>query len=72
MLKSRKTHKIALKTYRLLLAFLAPRMDDTKVSLHPVHLHVIPHFNSNECVLHNYLFEKDVFIKKLKGHQYLR
>ena len=28
MLKLRKSHKIALKTYRLLVAFLSPGMDD--------------------------------------------
>ena len=34
MLKLRKSHKIALKTYQLLVAFLAPGMDDMIQSQH--------------------------------------
>ena len=35
-----------------------------------VYLHVIPHFNTNElwykCVSHDYLYEKNMFIRKVK------
>ena len=34
MLKSRKSHKIVLKTYQLLVTFLAPGMDDMVQSQH--------------------------------------
>ena len=34
MLKLRKSHKIALKTYQLLVAFLSPGMDDMVQSQH--------------------------------------
>ena len=34
MLKLRKSHKIVLKTYQLLVAFLAPGMDDMVQSQH--------------------------------------
>ena len=41
-----------------------------------VNLHVIPHFHTNElwhaCISHNCLFEKHVFIRKVKGHECLR
>ena len=42
-------------------------MQSTRIA---VYHHVISHFNSNElrniCVSHNYLFEKNMFIRKVK------
>ena len=39
MLKLRKSHKIALKTYRLLVDVLAPGMDDMVQSQNGSHIH---------------------------------